>query len=199
MSIQMRMARVWTGPGGKLGRSLSVLVGLGVAGASMGYFVASNHRLAAAMAGGLFGFAVVALKRPSGGGTYRLEATTRWIPWAWLALFFVSNVKLTTARTVDQAILGNASIENEIELATYALIAVMIFGRWWIVSGRWGRAAPFLVWPIVAISSTAWSQIRYFTLLRSAQLFVPIFLGILMGRLWQQAPELTYDLWRRTA
>lgn len=182
----------------RLGRSIAVAGGLLLLGAFLGRLSLHHYLYAGAMAVCLLVLSAVGLKTPSVTGARPLARSFRWVPWAWLVLLLVSSHKFSAARTPGEAVLGNASSENIVELAAFAVIGMMVLARWTIVSSRWLDGAPFYGWAVVALISTAWSEIAFFTFLRSAQLFVPISLGILTARIWRQSPPLGRTLWVRT-
>lgn len=123
----------------------------------------------------------------------------KWIPTAWLILFFVSDWKLTF-RSPLAAVSGSLTFENKVEIAAYLAVAAVTFLYLYPMRGARERIPvfPLIAWPLFAVLSTAWSLIPLFSLIRSLQLFVPIGLCILMVRLWQQDPRAGAILFRRT-
>jgi O-antigen ligase len=133
-------------------------------------------------------------------GTRTLESHTRWIPIAWLALFLVSNHSFEN-RSPLAAAQGSASGRTLIELAVYGVIAIAVIMRWSLTPIGLPSIGGWLIlsaWPAFALYSTFWSVISLFTLVRSAQLFVPITLALYVARLWQTWPDLGREIWLKT-
>jgi exopolysaccharide production protein ExoQ len=128
------------------------------------------------------------------------ESYTRWVPVAWLALFLVSNHSFEN-RSPLAAAQGSASGRTMIELAVYGVIVMAVIMRWSVTPLGFPSVKGWLIlsaWPAFALYSTFWSVISLFTLVRSAQLFVPIMLAVYVARLWKTWPELGREIWLKT-
>jgi len=127
--------------------------------------------------------------------------TYRWIPWAWLVLFVVSNHQSNPERTPLDAAAGLASLQNVVEIGAYGAIATAIAMLWNFRAAdgsariSWG---PLVVLPALAGISVLWSIIPMFSLVRSVQLAVPLALALLMARIWRTDPDIGSALWRRS-
>jgi hypothetical protein len=138
--------------------------------------------------------------RFGGASTASLQVRVWWIPWAWLALFLVSDHRFEKGSPND-VLTGVVSGRIIIELGVYALIAAIIVAYWRVFRRPHlfaGLPALILAWPAVALASTLWSIIPKFTLVRAAQLFVPVLLAICTLGLGQRDPELAESLWWRS-
>lgn len=113
----------------------------------------------------------------------RLPARFRWLPVAWVAFTFVSTQKLSQ-RSVDAASNGQASFENVVEVAFYALIAGVLVLNW-LPKPTWAprtRSALLLGWPLFAVFSTAWSLIPQYTVVRALQMLVIVAFAVFSAR-----------------
>ena len=125
----------------------------------------------------------------------------RWMPFAWLLLFLVSDHQFDLSRSPLDAAAGLASVSNVIELAAYGAIALLVAVTWnryhlsTSVLPRWGS---LVVLPLLAILSTLWSVTPEFTLVRSAQLLIPLALSVLLGKVWMSEPALGRESWGKT-
>jgi hypothetical protein len=132
--------------------------------------------------------------------TASLEVRMWWIPWAWLALFLVSDHRFEKGSPND-VLTGDVSSRIIIELGVYALIAAIIVVYWRALRRPHpfsGLPAFLLAWPAVALVSTLWSIIPKFTLVRAGQLFVPVLLAVCMLGLGRRDPEVAESLWWRS-
>jgi exopolysaccharide production protein ExoQ len=116
----------------------------------------------------------------------------RWIPVAWLIVFFASNIKTSFTRSTLQAASGSINSDYIVELTGYLLVGAMTAFVWFHREPRRSGLAgwPLVLWPAFALISTAWSPIPLFTLVRSTQLIVVSALGLFCLRLAAAEPRL---------
>jgi hypothetical protein len=125
-----------------------------------------------------------------------------WIPVAWIALLLVADFRFgDTSRTPLAAAYGNASLENILQVAVFAVVGAMIVRfRHVLVQQTPSKIPklPILLFPCFALASSLWSPIYIFTLVRALQLLVFVAFALLMVRIWQHAPEIGKSVWRAT-
>ena len=130
--------------------------------------------------------------------------TFGWIPVAWTMLMFVSDHSFMNlaegSRSPLDAASGKPSLENLVELATYALVAAMVIRSRRLLLGAGARwrvpKGPLLAFPALALLSVLWSPIALFTLTRASQLLIVVALALLMVRVWQISADLGESVWR---
>ena len=150
-----------------------------------------------ALAAGVLVASILALRAQRADGASSL----RWIPVAWVLLFLVAEHRFDVGRSPLEAATGNASFENILEIAVYALVAAMTLrSRRMLVRRSPSRIpkVPIVLFPLFAIASTLWSPIPLFTLIRSLQLFVVVSLALLTIRIWRFSAEMGQSIWTGT-
>jgi hypothetical protein len=184
------------GGGGHVLRILAV--GALVSAAAVGIGALVVWRSLIAMGLGILLSAIIGrwVSRPARG----IRMQHRWVPFAWVVLFAVSNWKMTTGRTPLAVVSGSLSIENKVEIVAYLAVWVLAFSNLYLTrrDPRLLGIGALVAWPLFAVLSSAWSLIPLFTLVRSLQLFVPITLAVLMIRIWRADPVQGELLWHRS-
>jgi len=123
-----------------------------------------------------------------------------WIPFAWIALCFSPEFRLTFRSALDTSV-SSASAETLLQVGLYAVVAALVIRTRRLLIRKDPtpiRKGPLVAWPLLALLSTLWSPIPSFTLVRSLQLFVSIGLATVMVRIWLSSPSLAASLWRDT-
>jgi O-antigen ligase len=181
-------------PGG-LSERISVAGSVVLAAVAVGGIATRNVGAAAGLATAMVVLGAFARRRAC-----RLHGGSRysWISWAWIALLLVSSVKLSE-RDTTAAVVGNASPENVLELATYAAVAIGVIGHAATTPQlRTSRMGVYAAWILVAVASTLWSLIPLFTFVRSSQLLVLIGLALITADIGCASPAEGRALVRRT-
>ncbi len=126
----------------------------------------------------------------------------RWIPIGWVALLLVSDHRFDlSGRSPLDAAYGNASIENIVQVAVYAVIGAFVVRSRHQVIQRDGSKIPKLpivLFPSFALISVLWSPIPVFTLVRAMQLLIAVSLALLTVRVWRSSPEEGRAIWRKS-
>jgi len=110
-----------------------------------------------------------------------------WLPWSWLLLLFVSNIKPTT-RDAREAITGSASVDNLIELGVYGLIAagcIAALARHRHSPTRSAGVMMLTSFGLLAVASAAWSSVPVFSVVRGSQIIVVALLTIVSVEAWR--------------
>jgi len=110
-----------------------------------------------------------------------------WLPWSWLLLLFVSNIKPTT-RDAREAMTGSASVDNLIELGVYGLIAagcIAALARHRHSPTRSAGVMMLTSFGLLAVASAAWSSVPVFSVVRGSQIIVVALLTIVSVEAWR--------------
>jgi hypothetical protein len=125
-----------------------------------------------------------------------------WIPAAWVAILFVSDHRFELSdRSPLDAVYGNLSVENIVQVTVYAIVFGMVVRSRHILVQETApkiRKLPILLFPIFALASALWSAIPVFTVVRALQLLVIVSLALLTVRIWQSSAELGQSIWKDT-
>jgi O-antigen ligase len=177
-------------------------VAIGLLAAALGILTALDAGAAAALAGGLVLVAVLAVvfsSTASGAPRTDLSGTRfRWIIFAWAFLLIEPIGHFTAGRTRLTAVAGVPSIENVIELFSYAVIAAFAL---WSLKRNGFRARPsllLLAFPTLALLSSAWSLASTVTLGFSFELLSAVLLATVTASIISTDVRLGVDLVRRT-
>jgi O-antigen ligase/polysaccharide polymerase Wzy-like membrane protein len=134
------------------------------------------------------------------GHNWRFFSEYGWIPYAWIVLCLTPDLKFASRNPLDTSISSTAP-ETYVQLLAYLLVAgLIILSRRGATAEDRGRLrlGTLLIWPLIALLSTAWSVVPLFTFVRASQLLVPIGLAFLMTRIWLSSPERGAAIWRDT-
>jgi hypothetical protein len=126
-------------------------------------------------------------------------SVARWIPLAWILLFFASSFRFTGHRDVNTAVTGVASLENAIELAIYGVFGALAGLRLLLRTPRFRPTGVFLLgaFSLLALASAMWSLIPLFTIVRAVQLVVLTLLVAVSAGLWSEGLRSFDRDWRR--
>ena len=122
-----------------------------------------------------------------------------WLPWAWLTLFFISNVK-ATSRDAQAALTGSASADNLVELAVYGLIAAGCLATLLRRRGHFRRSAGLVMltaYGALAVTSAAWSSVPLFSVVRGSQIGVIALLAVVSVEAWRSGRRDVVSDWMR--
>ncbi len=186
------------GPNGG-GRDLSavgVWIAVLVVAALAGIYALKSGRVAVALAAAVLITSIVFLD----GHRWKFLSNYGWIPYAWIALSLTPDFKFGSRDPLDTSI-SSTSIESFIQVLTYMLVAGLVLQSRNVLIARDPRRlrmGPVVIWPLIALASTAWSLVPLFTFVRACQLLVPIGLALLMVRIWLSSPERAAAIWRET-
>jgi O-antigen ligase len=108
----------------------------------------------------------------------------RWVPLAWIGLAFVSVVRFSQQGVTTESVSrgASASVENLLEVAVYAVVAVVLVVRWLPDAPTESRSLLLLAWPLWAMLSSTWSVIPAYSLVRASQLLVAVLLALHTAR-----------------
>lgn len=167
---------------GHLTWGLALILALAVAAIAGIYSVAQPKR-ALAFAG-LLVIGPILLDLSGRKGT--LVDQFRWVPWAWMALFLVSDMRFIDTDPLAVTA-GAGNVQHAIQLATYAVVTALVVRARRSLLAPYPRPVPkgiLLAWPIFAVLSASWSLVPIYSLVRSVQLLVLAALALLVVRIW---------------
>jgi O-antigen ligase len=165
-------------------------------GSSAGLLAATQYRGGLALSALVMLLFVVSVRWTRG----RLPFSPyRWIPWAWVGLFLVADLRFEFRTPVD-VVSGDVTREQVVQVTLYALVgALTVHTASLLPRQRWvAPRALFLAWPLLALASALWSPIPVFTIVRALQLLVLVSLALLVFRIWLAFPSAGRFLWRTT-
>ncbi|HEX6207135.1 MAG TPA: O-antigen ligase family protein [Actinomycetota bacterium] len=172
-----------------------MISGLALAAAAGAYSV--GHPQRALVFGPLFVLGLILLDLNGRKGT--LVDRFGWIPWAWVALLLVTDLRLINADPLAVAA-GAANVQHLIQIAAYALVTVLVVRARSTIIGLFPRPVPkglLLAFPLVAVASAAWSLIPIYTVVRALQLVVLALLALLVVRIWASDPDAGEEIFAR--
>lgn len=122
-----------------------------------------------------------------------------WLPLAWVAVLFASNVKFS-ARDTREALQGVLSVSNLLEVGIYVLIGSACASTWIRFKmrppGSWGLRLLF-IFGALAVYSTVWSTVPIFSLVRGSQIVVIAMLSFVSYGVWSRGIRSGARDWRR--
>jgi O-antigen ligase len=124
----------------------------------------------------------------------------RWIPLAWVSLFFVTDHRFDGRGPLEVAA-GDVGVQHLIQLFLYGLVAILVMRSRRLVLSQYPRAVPkglLLAWPVLALASSMWSLIPLYTFVRAIQLLVLVALALLVVRIWVADPIAGERVWLAT-
>lgn len=124
----------------------------------------------------------------------------RWIPWAWIALLLVTDLRFIDADPRAVAA-GAVNTQHLVQIATFGVVAALVVRARGTLLSLWPRRVPkglLLAWPTVAALSAAWSIVAIYSLVRGLQLLVIAALALLMVRLWLSDRAAGQEIFART-
>lgn len=110
-----------------------------------------------------------------------------WLPWAWLALLFISNFKFVQRDTAAAAS-GEATPQILVELLVYGVVGALACETWIRLGRRSPRSAGLRLlagYGILGLVSSVWSIVPLFSLVRGGQATILAFLAVVTGEVWQ--------------
>jgi len=176
---------------------LALLPALGVAALAGIYSV--GHPKQALALGALAALALVLLDL--NGRTESLLKRFRWLPFAWVALLLVTDLRFDYADPRAVAA-GAVSLQHVVELLTYATVGALALRARGTIVSLYPRPVPkglLLAWPLVAVVSALWTVVHpLYTFVRAGQLLVIATLALLLVRIWLSDRATGEELFART-
>jgi len=139
------------------------------------------------------------ITRRSVGIKPRASVAPAWIPVSWIVLLFVSSFRYSGFRDPGLAAAGVASPENALELAVYGVVGILAVTQWLGDRGRVHSLGIwlFIIFGTVAVTSSLWSTVPLFSIVRGGQVLVLALLVSVTARIWATRPEGAQEDWRR--
>jgi hypothetical protein len=122
-----------------------------------------------------------------------------WVPAAWLALFFISNVRFSGFRDPALAASGIASPENLVELAVFYFVGLLAAMHLLVTHQRLRSSGLWLVGLLGALAtvSSLWSRVSLFSFVRGSQLVIVAILAAASASIWASRKRDMEKDWKR--